>query len=687
MVLAWVGLPCSAAVLSVGPGKTYPRPCAAITAAAPGDTIEIYAAGDYSGDVCAWTKDGLILRGAGGRPRIDAAGRSSQSKAIWVISGNDTVVENIEFSGAAVADKNGAGIRQEGRNLTIRNCYFHDNEEGILAGDSPGSRILIEYSEFANNGAGDGFSHNLYINHVAQFTLRFCYSHHSKVGHLVKTRAAENYILYNRLSDEAEGTGSYEINIPNGGRTFVIGNLVQQGPRTQNSTVMTYRDEGPHAANPDTSLYIVNNTFVNDRPGDGTFISISAGDPTPAIIRNNFFIGTGRITTQSNAVLEGNLSTQERWFANAAAYDYRLRSGSPAIDAGVEPEKANSDAGYPLTPTHHYVHPACGEARTNRGKIDSGAYEYAGSAYFRDSPARCRMISPNGAVNGANFLSGPIAPGSLVSVFGANLAAQAATADSFPLPQVLAGTSVSINGMAAPLYTVGPDQVNLQAPFELQPGPGTVIVTVEGVDTAAVDLTIAAAAPAIFGLTNASFIAGSIQSVYFTGQGQVIPPLETGVAPDSARPPVLPVRATIAGRDVEVVAAGLLTGIPGIAQARIRIPTLPAGVYPLVITVGDSSSGPVDLNLREAMIASMIFALAVASPLALAERVTCAVKADTWVDAPPFGRTAESPAANNHGAAPQLVINGRNAFCAVAFRSLGGQWNEDRDSELRDRFR
>ncbi|MBK5290512.1 MAG: hypothetical protein JJE04_02310 [Acidobacteriia bacterium] len=50
------------------------------------------------------------------------------------------------------------------------------------------------------------------------------------------------------------------------------------------------------------------------------------------------------------------------------------------------------------------------------------------------------------------------------------------------------------------------------------------------------------------------------------------------------------------------------------------------------------------------MIALIVFMLAAMIPLAQAERVTCAVKADTWVDAPPFSRTSESPAAENHGA-------------------------------------
>src|SRR5689334_2318055 len=188
------------ATLSVGPGKTFAKPCAAIAAAADGDTIEIDAAGNYDGDVCGIAKNRLTLRGIGGRAKIDAAQKNFGGKGTWVISGNDTTVENIEFSGATVPDQNGAGIRQEGNNLTVRGCYFHDNDDGILSGGSAQSQILIEYSEFANNGFGDGYSHNMYIGHEGKFTLRYSYSHDSKIGHLVKSRAAENYILYNRIT-------------------------------------------------------------------------------------------------------------------------------------------------------------------------------------------------------------------------------------------------------------------------------------------------------------------------------------------------------------------------------------------------------------------------------------------------------------------------------------------------------
>ena len=139
----------SAATIHVGPAETHGSVCNAVQAASPGDIIEIDAV-IYSGDVCVINKQSLTLRGVGGRAAFDAAGTSAQGKAIWVIKSDNVVVENIEFYNATVPDHNGAGIRGEGKNLTIRNCYFHHNEMGILTAPGGGD-ILIEYSEFANN--------------------------------------------------------------------------------------------------------------------------------------------------------------------------------------------------------------------------------------------------------------------------------------------------------------------------------------------------------------------------------------------------------------------------------------------------------------------------------------------------------------------------------------------------------
>src|SRR5947207_12487138 len=125
-----------AKLYQVGPSRTYTAPSKVMNLVSDGDTIDIDA-GPYSGDVGTWTKNDLVIRGIGGMAHVDAAGKNAQGKAIWVITGKNTYIENVEFSGCTVPDHNGAGIRQEGDNLELRHCFFHDNEDGVLTGASP----------------------------------------------------------------------------------------------------------------------------------------------------------------------------------------------------------------------------------------------------------------------------------------------------------------------------------------------------------------------------------------------------------------------------------------------------------------------------------------------------------------------------------------------------------------------
>lgn len=370
----------TAATLQVGPGRQYATPCAALAVAADGDTVQIDPV-LYSGDVCAFAQNNLTIQGVNGRPHIDANKKSAQDKGIWVPSGSNLVVDNIEFSGATSTSKNGAGIRAEGVNWTVRHCYFHDNQDGILESNVAGSNVLIEFTEFARNGNRNGLAHNLYIGHAASLTFQFNYSHDSVVGHLLKSRAAVNYILYNRLTDES-GTGSYEVDLPNGGNSYVIGNLIEQGVNSQNSTIVSYLEEGVNSLNPGMNLYVVNNSIVNDLTG-GTFVFLGTADTMPALIENNIFVGPGTLTNQTGANLVTNFSGNPL-FVNQAGYDYHLTASSPAINAGTSPGSAG---GFSLNPAYDYVHPTCGETRGIVGSaIDIGAYEYGNAG----SPLVCQ---------------------------------------------------------------------------------------------------------------------------------------------------------------------------------------------------------------------------------------------------------------------------------------------------------
>ena len=370
ILVVLLGATANAATLQVGPGKPYAKPCDAIAVAQPGDTIEVDA-GSYDGDHCAIATDNLTIRGVGGRASINAGGDVNNvagNKGIFAVSAPNLTVENFEFAGAVSTDANGAGIRHQGTNLTVRNCFFHDNQDGILGApptDGTGE-VLIEGSEFANNGAGDGQSHNMYLNHYRKFTIQFSYTHGAKVGHLIKSRAQENHIQYNRITDESGTTASYEIDLPNGGSSYVIGNLVEQSATTQNPTVLEFALEG--AVNPDQHLFVASNTFVNDLD-HGTFITVAAGSP-PAVIANNIFVGPGTITSQANATLTTNFSTGDPKLVDPATFDYHLMSGSPCIDAGTMMDAS-------LTPVFQYVHPLGSQPRQVVGaQIDIGAYEF-----------------------------------------------------------------------------------------------------------------------------------------------------------------------------------------------------------------------------------------------------------------------------------------------------------------------
>jgi len=372
-VVGWLWLSCvltpasqGGSTLEVGPGKPYPTIPSAVAAAVSGDTLEI-SPGTYSGAAAvAVIGMSLTIRGVGGRPILDAAGYNiPNGKAIFVTTGPEIMVENLEFKNAAVPDHNGAGIRPEGGKLTVRSCYFHDNENGIQGG-AVGSEILVESCEFEHNGRGDGQSHNVYINVVRRLTFRFNYSHRGNIGHLLKTRAEENYILYNRLTDEIGGAASYEVDVPQGGLTFLIGNIVEQSVTTENSTVIAYAEEG--AKNSTNRLYLAHNTLLNNRSG-GVFLRNASA--SPAVLINNLFLGPGTVVS-GPAAQTNNLTLDRTLVADALVYDVHLKPAAKAIDWGAN---LGIQDGFDLTPVWEYQHPLRAVVRRFLGSPDVGAFE------------------------------------------------------------------------------------------------------------------------------------------------------------------------------------------------------------------------------------------------------------------------------------------------------------------------
>lgn len=131
-------------MISIDQRQTCTTPSALLAAAnvlQPRDVVEIKA-GLYPANVAVWNADNIILKGVNGIAHMQADGASALGKRTWVINDDNTVIETIEFSGVIVVDNNDAGIRHQTDRLTVRNSYFHDNENGILTNNHPETELV-----------------------------------------------------------------------------------------------------------------------------------------------------------------------------------------------------------------------------------------------------------------------------------------------------------------------------------------------------------------------------------------------------------------------------------------------------------------------------------------------------------------------------------------------------------------
>jgi len=114
-------------------------------------------------------------------------------------------------------------------------------------------------------------------------------------------------------------------------------------------------------------------------------------------------------------------------------------------------------------------------------------------------------VNSGGVVNSGSYTAQGVAPGSIVSVFGTNLAVSTATASAIPLPTTLSDvTSVTFNNIPAGLYFVSQNQINAQLPFDVAPSDGdtvNIVVTRSAGTSAQQSVTVALASPGIFTTT------------------------------------------------------------------------------------------------------------------------------------------------------------------------------------------
>jgi uncharacterized protein (TIGR03437 family) len=245
------------------------------------------------------------------------------------------------------------------------------------------------------------------------------------------------------------------------------------------------------------------------------------------------------------------------------------------------------------------------------------------------------QASSNSVVSAANPLGGSqLAPRSIVTVYGANLAGKTVVADvAPPLPVTLAGVTVTLSsgnsGSLAPLFYVSPTQISFQAPLLNGAGTQTLTIT-QGTQSVAVPVQIVNYAPAIFTtngsgsgqaavlIANTATVAapvgafadsrpariGEYISIFCTGLGDVTNRPALG-APSPTNPlanTLTKPTVTVGGVAAAVQFSGLTPGAVGLYQVNVQVPaTAPTGAQvPVAIAIGGVTSNSADIAIDPA---------------------------------------------------------------------------------------
>jgi len=380
-------------ILQVGSTKPYTTLAAAIAVAQNGDTIECDPE-TYQNDTCTINQQNITIRGVGGGRAFFKWDTGNMDTNVTLLPNDQGIIrffgsgllQNLEFAGAAGVSQNCAGIRYGATgDTTIDNCFFHHNQNGILGNNSGVSGVCtIQNSEFAFNGWFDGsaYGHNIYMGHSRMLVFQYNYTHDSQHGgHTLKTRCDYSYITYSHISTK-NSDGSLEIDFSNGGICVALGNIIEQGASSSNSTIVSYGGEGITNTAPAQQFYCVNNTFYSWRSPGGTFIQI-VNSPALAQLQNNAYSsatgGTFLVGTATSLTNNHNYPLPDTDWVDVANANFKLNNASsPAVNGGIAAGNVQ-DVTYPLslTPQFEYKLEMQKTMRATSGTaIDAGAYEY-----------------------------------------------------------------------------------------------------------------------------------------------------------------------------------------------------------------------------------------------------------------------------------------------------------------------
>lgn len=225
-------------------------------------------------------------------------------------------------------------------------------------------------------------------------------------------------------------------------------------------------------------------------------------------------------------------------------------------------------------------------------------------------------------VNGASFDPNTgISPGAIATIKGMGILPGVTGVVSAPttdgqLPTTFSGVTITFNGTAAPIYYVentnGANQVTVQVPFEVQPGPSVALtITVANEGSATVTVPVKPLAPGVFNSnyagknyavavrpdgsqvspTNPAQRGENIQ-LYVTGLGQATPSVTTGAVGVAGQVVTAPLLIGLNNGGVPLISAVYGPGLTGIYIITLQVPAdTPTGSYqPVGVIAYDSAN-------------------------------------------------------------------------------------------------
>ncbi len=226
-------------------------------------------------------------------------------------------------------------------------------------------------------------------------------------------------------------------------------------------------------------------------------------------------------------------------------------------------------------------------------------------------PAPMPELSPQGVVN-AGSLQATIAPGSLMSLFGQNLAPALTSGSASSPPFHMGLTSACLAGQAIPLLAAGPSQINGQAPWASPTGTAAAVIAYRaGIASNSVTVNVQAFAPGILdrGVLPAGrpcpvstvngVRPGAYLEIYGTGLGSARDAPPTGFAPETPVALGNPPRVFLSGQELRVLYSGLVPGVVGLYQTDVQVSAdfSPSSSAGLQLLAGGVLSNPYPISV------------------------------------------------------------------------------------------